>query len=178
MSAVVSTRCSRCGAELRDRTSRLIGIGPECRKTMTTAQLRAAMARNTPGHIPTAAPRPASATARRNHTELQRVTAPTPQTKRCVHEDDPRSCALCRRDNDPWRAAERIITERQRLTRDERLDAERAAALRLLRRAYTPPAPPPPAPPRPAPAAPAVRDARPTPAPAPAGQGELFDVAS
>lgn len=40
MSAVVSTTCSRCGADLRDRTSRMFGIGPECRKTMTATQLR------------------------------------------------------------------------------------------------------------------------------------------
>lgn len=133
MTAVVSTRCRRCGADLRDRFSRMLGYGPECRKTMTDAQLRAAMARNTPGHIPAERPRPASSQARHNHAEVARATAPVVADKTCPHEDRPASCALCRRDNDPWRAAERIIAliQRQRT-------AERDAAYEAWKTAHAP----------------------------------------
>jgi hypothetical protein len=131
VTAVVSTRCRRCGTDLRDRFSRMLGYGPECRKTMTDAQIRAAMVRNTPGHIPAA--RPASATARRNHAEIARVTAPVVADKQCTHGDRPASCALCRRDNDPWRCAERIIALIQRQRR-----AERDAAYEAWKAAHAP----------------------------------------
>lgn len=110
MTAVVSTRCRRCNAELTDRFSRTLGYGPECRKSMTPDQLADAIRANQPGYVPRAQPpRPASATARRNHAEIERVTAPVVAAKRCVHDGIPGACPLCRRDNDPWRAAERII---------------------------------------------------------------------
>lgn len=133
MTAVVSTRCRRCHAELTDRFSRKLGYGPECRKDMTPDQLVAAIRDNQPGVVPAATLRPASATARRNHAEIARVTAPDPAAKLCPHDDRPASCALCRRDNDPWRAAERIITLALRRPMAERLEAERAASRRLLR---------------------------------------------
>ncbi|MGH3376012.1 MAG: DUF6011 domain-containing protein [Actinoallomurus sp.] len=131
MTAVVSTRCHRCGAELRDRTSRVFGIGPECRKTMTDTQLRAAMNRNTPGHTPPAVVRPASPQARHNHAELERVTAPVVAEKRCTHDGIPAQCPLCRREADPWRCAQRIIATVQRLPMDQRIELQRAAARRL-----------------------------------------------
>lgn len=137
MTAVVSTRCRRCGAELHDRFSRKLGYGPECRKDLSPDQLVAAIRANQPGVVPAATLRPTSTTARRNHAEVQRVTAPVVAAKRCPHEDIPAQCALCRRDNDPARAAERIITLAQRMPRGERLEAERAASVRLLR-AYLP----------------------------------------
>jgi hypothetical protein len=131
VTAVVSTRCSECHAGLTDPLSRRYGIGPDCRKTMTPAELADALRRNQPGYIPAA--RPASLEARRNHAEVARVTAPTPKAKRCVHEAIPASCALCRRDNDPYRAAERIIA----LVKAQR-EAEREAAYAAWKAAHAP----------------------------------------
>ena len=132
MTAVISTHCRRpgCGRELTDRFSRMLGYGPECRKTMTDAELRAAIDRNTPGHTPPAAVRPASPQARRNHLEVTRVTAPTPAAKRCAHDGIPATCPLCRHEADPWRCAQRIITLTVRQPMDQRLAAQRAAAIR------------------------------------------------
>lgn len=127
MSVVLSTRCSECRANLTDPLSRRYGIGPECRKTMTAAELADALRRNRPGHIPAA--RPTSAEARRNHAEIVRVTETPTAAKRCVHEAIPASCALCRRDNDPNRAAERIIAliqARREVERDARYAAWKA----------------------------------------------------
>lgn len=134
MTAVISTHCRGCHRELRDRFSRMLGYGPECRKGMTDAQLRAAVARNDPAYTPPAAVRPASAQARRNQAEVQRITAPEPAAKLCAaHSCPPASCALCRRDNDPWRTAERIITLTQRIPMDQRIELQRAAATRRYR---------------------------------------------
>lgn len=108
MTAVVSTRCRKCRAELRDSFSRKLGYGPECRKSMTSSQLADALRANQPGYIPKAAP-VVSAEARRTHGEVQRVTAPVVAAKRCAHDGIPGSCPLCRREADPWRCAERII---------------------------------------------------------------------
>lgn len=70
MTAVVSTRCRRCGAELTDRFSRKLGYGPECRKDLTPAQIADAVRRNQPGYVPRAEPpRPASVQARINRSE-------------------------------------------------------------------------------------------------------------
>lgn len=70
MTAVVSTRCRRCGAELTDRFSRKLGYGPECRKDLTPEQIADAVRRNQPGYVPRAEPpRPASVQARINRSE-------------------------------------------------------------------------------------------------------------
>lgn len=70
MTAVVSTRCRRCGAELTDRFSRKLGYGPECRKDLTPEQIADAVRRNQPGYVPrAAAPRPASVQARVNRAD-------------------------------------------------------------------------------------------------------------
>lgn len=81
MTAVVTTRCSRCGADLRDRTSRMFGIGPECRKAMTDADLREAMARNTPGHIP--AERPTSGRAHAVNAAARQAAQPVTDRELC-----------------------------------------------------------------------------------------------
>jgi hypothetical protein len=133
MTAVLSTRCRRCHTELTDQFSRRLGYGPCCRKGMSTEELADALRANQPGYIPKA--RPASTTARRNHAEVERVTAPAPAEKLCEHENRPAACPLCRRNNDPARCAERVIALRQRMPRAERLEAERAAARRMWRSA-------------------------------------------
>jgi hypothetical protein len=69
MTAVVSTRCRRCHAELRDRFSRTLGYGPECRKLMTPERLADAIRANQPGYVPRAAPRPVSVQARANRAD-------------------------------------------------------------------------------------------------------------
>ena len=122
MTAVVSTRCRKCRAELRDSFSRKLGYGPECRKSMTSAQLADALRANQPGYIPQAAP-PVSSEARRNQVEVQRVTAPIVAAKRCEHDGIPNQCPLCRRNADPWRCAERIIALVQRKREAERSQA-------------------------------------------------------
>jgi Family of unknown function (DUF6011) len=129
MSAVLSTCCSVCGKDLTDPLSRRYGIGPDCRRDLSPAQLADALRANQPGYIPRA--RPASATAHRNHAEIERVTANVVADKQCEHGDRPAACPLCRRDNDPARCAERVIAVRQRMPRGERLEAERAAARRM-----------------------------------------------
>lgn len=120
MTAVVSTRCRwpGCSVELTDKFSRRVGYGSEHWKLLTPQQQEDAIRANQPGYVPKA--RSASAEARRNHAEVARVTAPVPAEKLCPHEDRPASCALCRRDNDPWRAAERIIAVVQRQRTAER----------------------------------------------------------
>jgi hypothetical protein len=100
---------------------------------MSAEQLADALRRNQPGYVPKDAPARPSPTARRNHAEIARVTAPTPAAKRCTHEGVPGSCPLCRRDNDPSRAAERIIAVITAMPMSERLEAERAAAIRRYR---------------------------------------------
>lgn len=122
MSAVVSTRCRKCRAELRDSFSRKLGYGPECRKSMTSAQLADALRANQPGYIPKATP-PVSAEAHRNHAEIERVTAPVVAAKRCVHDGIAGACPKCRHEADPWHCADRIIAIVQ-----ARRDAERARA--------------------------------------------------
>ena len=70
MTAVVSTRCRRCRAELTDRFSRTLGYGPECRKLMTPEELADAIRANQPGYVPRAAvPQPASVQARANRAD-------------------------------------------------------------------------------------------------------------
>jgi hypothetical protein len=133
MTAVISIHCRKCGTPLRDRFSRTLGYGPECRKDMTAGQIADAVRANQPGYVPTATP-PVSLEARRNHAEIQRVTAPAPAAKRCVHEDTPATCALCRRDNDPKRITDRIIALVQRIPMDQRLAAQKAAAIRRYNR--------------------------------------------
>lgn len=65
MTAVISTRCRRCHAELTDRFSRMLGYGPECRKDLSPEQIADAIRANQPGHVPRAeVPRPVSVQAR------------------------------------------------------------------------------------------------------------------
>lgn len=131
MTAVLSTRCRRCGAELTDRFSRKLGYGPECRKDLTPDQLADAIRTNQPGYVPrTQPPRPASVQARANRAEIARVTAPDVTAKRCAHDGTPGSCPLCRHEADPWKCAQRIIAITQRMPMDQRLAAQRAAAIR------------------------------------------------
>ena len=162
MTAVVSTRCRRCGAELRDRFSRMLGYGPCCRKHMNPDQLADALLRNRPGYVPPATPRSASPQARRNRSEVARVTAPLALAERepagrrmqaspapvaePVEETEPRAtcsahggiagaCPQCRRE--AAEPAARIIAATLRRPMAERLVAERAASRRLLA-AYLP----------------------------------------
>jgi hypothetical protein len=125
---IVTTRCRICGKDLRDPLSRRYGIGPDCRKTMTAAELADALRRNQPGHIPAA--RPPSAQALANNADARRATE-EPEVALCAPHGGVRgSCALCRRDNDPNRAAERIIAliqVRREAERDARYAAWKAA---------------------------------------------------
>jgi hypothetical protein len=107
MSAVLSTHCSVCRKDLTDPLSRRYGIGPDCRAKMTPEQLADAIRRNQPGYIPKA--RPVSGQARRNHAEIERVTAPVVAAKRCIHDGIAGACPKCRHEADPWHCADRII---------------------------------------------------------------------
>jgi hypothetical protein len=70
VTAIVSTRCRRCGAELSDRFSRKLGYGPECRKDLTPDQIADAVRANQPGYVPRAQPpQPASVQARINRSD-------------------------------------------------------------------------------------------------------------
>jgi hypothetical protein len=130
MTVVISTRCRwpGCHVELTDRFSRRVGYGSEHWKLLTSEQQEDAIRANQPGYIPKAAP--VSLEARRNHAEVARVTAPDVTAKRCVHDGIPASCALCRRDNDPRRITDRIIALVQRIPMDQRLAAQKTAAIR------------------------------------------------
>lgn len=136
MTAVISIHCRKCGTPLRDRFSRTLGYGPECRRDMTAGQIADAVRANQPGYVPKATP-PISLEARRNHAEITRVTAPTPAAKRCVHDGIPGACPSCRHEADPWKCAQRIITATQRLPMDQRLAAQRATAIRRYQPAIT-----------------------------------------
>lgn len=159
MTAVRFTHCRGCGQPLTDRFSRMVGWGPKCRKGMTPEQLVAAVRSNQPGYVPSGEPAAPSAAARRNRAEVAAVTAPIPAPKpaaeperpstapaaepaesmagRCGHGALRGACGICRRANDPRYAADRILAETLRRPMAERLDAERAAARRLLA-AYLP----------------------------------------
>ena len=120
MSAVVSTRCRKCRAELRDSFSRKLGYGPECRKSMTSGQLADALRANQPGYIPKAKPVRPSPQARHNQAEVQRVTAPVVEAKRCHHDGIAGACPQCRHEADPWHCADRIIRLIQTQREEER----------------------------------------------------------
>jgi hypothetical protein len=119
MTAVLSTRCSVCRKDLTDPLSRRYGIGPDCRAEMTAEQLADAIRRNQPGYIPRA-PQPVSSQARRNHAEIQRVTAPVVEAKRCDHDGIAGACPQCRHEADPWHCADRIIALVQARREEER----------------------------------------------------------
>jgi hypothetical protein len=159
MITAIIVRCRKCGEELHDPASKARKIGSTCWSRLTRAQklemLALAAAEDKPGYIPPT--RPASAQARRNHAELQHVVAPLnvypdyPGRQQEADQQDPAkstilcaphggvlgSCALCRRDNDPKLIADRIIAAVQRLSMDQRLEVERAAAIRRYRPATT-----------------------------------------
>lgn len=131
MTAIVSTRCRRCGAKLTDRFSRTLGYGPECRKAMTPDQLADAVRANQPGYIPRAAP--PTAHARVTNAAARQTTEQARAEPRCTHDGIPGNCPSCRREADPTRAAQRIIALIQRQPMPERLAAQRAAAIRRYR---------------------------------------------
>lgn len=107
--------CRMCKRPLRDRTSRLFGVGPDCRRGMTDAQLRDALALTKaeadPAYIPPE--RPPSPQARHNNATARAVIerAVRPETATCHHDGIPGRCPQCRAEADPWRAARRIIGE-------------------------------------------------------------------
>lgn len=109
---VVDPTCVRCGKPLTDPASRAFRIGPECRKGMNAVQLRDAMARaaeaDDPFRIP--AERAPSVQARINNHNARAVARPD-GVQLCHHENVVGRCADCRREADPWRAAERIARE-------------------------------------------------------------------
>ena len=122
MTAVLSTRCSVCRKDLTDPLSRRYGIGPDCRAQMTPEQLADAIRRNQPGYIPKAPPA-VSVEARRNQAEVQRVTAPVVEAKRCHHDGIAGACPQCRHEADPWHCADRIIRLVQARREEERARA-------------------------------------------------------
>ena len=126
---VVDPTCTECGKPLTDPASRAFRIGPECRKGMTTRQLREAMARaaqaDDPFRIPE--PRPASIQARLNNRNARASVEPD-AVQLCRHEQVAGRCGACRREADPHRAAERILAEVCSSPHTERR-AERARVL-------------------------------------------------
>lgn len=133
MSAVISTRCSNCGANLRDRTSRMFSLGPECRKTMSDDELRAALARNTPDHIPT--DKPASVRARVTNAHARQAARPviTADLCECGSGAIAGRCPPCMRETrDPMG----VLAERVAQTIEE-IRAERTAARDAAYHAFT-----------------------------------------
>lgn len=104
MTAVLSTSCRECGKALTDSLSRRYGIGPDCRKAMSPAELTDALRRNQPGYAPKA--KPASGTARANHAAVT-AAADVPTCE--PHGGVLGRCPQCKHEADPTRAAERII---------------------------------------------------------------------
>lgn len=169
---VVDPTCTECGKPLTDAASRAFRIGPECRKGMTTQELRAAMARaaaaDDPFRIPD--PRPASVQARVNNHNAH--AAASSSVRLCArHEGELGKCALCKWEADPENAAAMVLREVRSWTFADR----RAERFRVVSARYahvTPWRAPerprlarrPPTPPRERP----VRPARPT------GQMELL----
>lgn len=138
MNPLSYTHCRKCETALDGRFARMLGYCGPCRDTLTDTELRAAMAGADPTPPaattrPAARPTPAPA--------LQPTAAPRGEpddVPLCQpHGGILGRCALCRRDADPWRAAERIITLTQRMPMNQRIAAQRAAAERRYRPATT-----------------------------------------
>ncbi|MGI5223570.1 hypothetical protein [Actinoallomurus sp. CA-142502] len=135
MNAIGYSHCRKCETALRSRFPRKLGYCGPCRDALTDTELRAAMAGadpTPPAATASAAERPAPA------------PAPQPTTPALPSEPDdvplcqPHGgvlgrCALCRRDDDPKRITDRVITEIQRLPMDQRIAAQRATAIRRYR---------------------------------------------
>jgi hypothetical protein len=125
-----SRTCRECGRDLTDGLSLRYRTGPDCRKTMTGEQLRAAMdltkAENVPGYIPP--DRPASVTARQNHAAVQAAAEPPPTC--AAHGGILGQCPLCR--HEQTNPAARIIREIKALGHDGR----RAERVRVLTARY------------------------------------------
>lgn len=116
---VVDPTCSECERP----------IGPECRKGMTAAQLRDAMTRAAERDDPFRIPeeRPASTQARVNNHNARAMADPD-AVQLCRHENRVGACGDCRREADPWRAAERILRE----VRAESYPVQRAELVRVV----------------------------------------------
>lgn len=139
MNPLSYSHCRKCETALDGRFARMLGYCGPCRDTLTDAELRAAM----DGADPT----PPAATVR---TAARPAPAPAPQPTTPAPPDEPDDgplcqphggilgrCALCRRDDDPKRITERIVAVIQRMPMDQRIELQRAAAVRRYRPATT-----------------------------------------
>jgi len=124
---IQDNRCRLCDRPLTDPASRVFRIGSECRKGMTPAQLRAAIKQAAeeadPGYIPPARPATGEALATNADARTVAEQASAPARNACVHGGMRGACPMCRREEDPTRAAERIITK----ILAERMTARQAA---------------------------------------------------
>jgi hypothetical protein len=141
---VVDPTCTECGRLLTDAASRAFRIGPECRKDMTTQQLRAAMLRAKQADDPFRIPeqRPASVQARINNHNARAAADPA-ALQLCRHENRAGACADCKREANPWLAAERILGEVRTETHAERRAARIAMQAARVAAGLPAPAEPP-----------------------------------
>lgn len=135
---VVEPTCTECGAPLTDPASRAFRLGPECRKGMTTEQLREAMQRAAAADDPFRVPeeRAPSVTALVNNHNARAAAAG--DVKVCErHGTELGKCKSCARAHVIQTAAELIVEDILATTFEERR-AERLRIL-LVRYAYVTP---------------------------------------
>ena len=161
----VDPTCRICRRPLQDDLARRRRIGPDCWARLTPAEQRRALElaaqERDPHHIP-AERAPSAQTRINNHNARATITPGTVQL--CHHDAQIGRCGDCRREADPWRAAELIV----RHVTAQPLQQRRAERIEILRARYATvtlwTAPPNPRPkPRPEPA----------PKPAPPGPQQL-----
>lgn len=106
-------RCRTCGRPLTNSTSRRFGIGPCCRSGMSANELADALTRQHPGHIPPER-RPSTTARLNNHHARQAARTPGTQETCARHGGIVGVCPNCREENDPLRAAARIVYDIRR----------------------------------------------------------------
>lgn len=112
--------CRICGKELTDAVSRRFRVGPDCRKTMTGEQLRAAAALTKaeadPGYIPPT--KAATAQALHTNAAARQTVAQAEAPKVCEpHGGLIDQCPLCRRPTTAAQAAEMLADQVARYIR-------------------------------------------------------------
>lgn len=103
--------CQRCGKPLRDIASRYRLVGPDCWSRMTATEQAQALeyAKTTRDPFAIPADRAPSLQARLNNINARRTIQHPGEGQLCHHEQIVGRCPDCRREQDPWRATERIM---------------------------------------------------------------------
>lgn len=129
----VDPNCRYCHKPLRGSLSKLRRVGPDCWSKLTAAEkakaLDLAEAERDPFRIP--AERAPSVQARVNNHNARAAAQPD-GVQLCHHENRAGACPACRRERDPWRAAEMIL----RAVRAEPFAERRVERARVLAARY------------------------------------------